>query len=297
MSEETQVRRILKAAGVADDMVETMVATGLDADTAKRLAPALAMSHPAVATSQYRTAQETYGFTSTEPQGPIGGALGAAATAIGRATGQRGYRTNESGALFYDNGVIADPSTGDVFFPPNDESVPGSFAWLDRVQDAWDEDKIKEWRDRLFDYGYDISKSGGFDQTFIGALQDFHRARYLNRGRPIPYTARTEDDEQLFTKPEVHNFWREVFRQKFGDDPTPGEIRDFTKASIQFGRQFLKKGFSPEAAATAAEEKSIEMFENDPKVRFLTRSAEENTRVADGLRAVVASIDTLARSS
>lgn len=298
---ESKVREILRNAGVADDMIETLVATGLDDATAKDLAPILAIQYPAGGSSLYGQAEQDLGFTdASQDVRAAEGLMARAKLGLGgwKTTDVgRGFITSESGALRFNNGVIANPETGEVFFPPNDETVQGSWAWLSKIQDTWDDSKVKEWRERLADYGYEIGEEGPPDQVFLQALQQYHQTRYLNRGKPLPLDASLGKDaasKRVFDPAEVRNFWRMQFRRILGDDPTDTELEEFSKATTDFAKRFVRKGYTPEQAAVAAEERSVELLENDPKVQFLADSEEDRTDLRDGLLGTVQAINSVA---
>lgn len=297
-----QARRLLRSAGVDPEMIDTVLAFGDSA--AQRIvdqpatASALAQQHPAQNLSQYQEARASYGFEDRLTADTFSGAGGPDAMARNLLT-RKGYQTNKSGALFFDNGVIADPTTGDVFMPPNKADVPGSFAWLENVQESWGEDKINEWRKRLSDYGYDVAKKGPLDQTFLAALQGYHQSRYLNGGKPLPVDAAAAGktgEERVFDPVEIRNAVRQQFRTAFGDDPSDAELEEWSGFIKSTARRLVnKKGYDPADAAVATEERFIEKFETDPKVKFLQDAEEDNTELRDGLLGVIQTINSVSR--
>lgn len=301
---EAQARRILHSAGVDPDVIEETLAEG-KASVAQRIvddpqaAPALAAKFPARSISEYEQAREAFGFEGGVTADTFAGAGGADAMAR-NAIVKKGYQTNESGALLYENGVIADPSSRNVYFPANDESVPGSFAWLENVQEEWDEEKINEWRKRLSQYGYDISDSGPIDQVFLTTLQAYHRDRYLNGGKAVPLDAsragKTGED-RIFDPAQLRNAIRQKFRVDWGDDPSEAELESWEKFTRTWARKMVQQGYSPEQAGMAAEERFIEKFESDPKLQFFQEAEEEKTELRDSLLGVLQSINSVARSA
>lgn len=298
-----KARSILRRAGVDQDMIDTILAFGDSA--AQRIvdqpesAAALALKYPAANVSAYEEARAVYGFEDAPTAADFAGAGGPDAMARNLLT-RKGYQTNKSGALLFPNGVIADPRTGQVH-TPNDENVAGSFEWREKVQETWSDEQVAEWRKRLSDYGYDVADKGPIDKIFLDTLQMYHFDRYLNGGKAIPVDASARaggmDPDEILTRPEVRNFVRETFRTGIGDDPSEDELKHFAKAHLEFYQRFMKKGMSAGRAQAAAEEKTIERFVTDPKVEFLQDAEEDNTELRDGLLGVLQTINSIARTS
>lgn len=102
-----------------------------------------------------------------------------------------------TGKIMFRNGVIADPTSGEVFYPPTSgdaNEIRGSEPWLFRIQrDAskggWSEAEANKWRKKLIGWGYDLegrlAPGGGMALDLIAALRQYHQTTYLNYGKPI----------------------------------------------------------------------------------------------------------------
>ncbi|HWO71222.1 MAG TPA: hypothetical protein VNP94_10785 [Actinomycetota bacterium] len=211
----------------------------------------------------------------------------------------------ETGWVMYRNGVLYDPATGSVVFEPN-SAAPGSPypAWTEKVF-SWPEEKVREWKQRLRDFGYltaEEAKGTEVDQAFLDGLRAYHIARYANFGRAIPLDASaaagggapslTARDLQA----QIRGAVREQFRRVFGNDPSDAELEEWTRfvtrTSLQVQRRLMRRGVSEDRAlsvATAeAEERFVERLETSPEATFLRESVEENTRLRDALAAAAA---------
>jgi hypothetical protein len=78
------------------------------------------------------------------------------------------------------------------------------------------------------------SKEGGFDQTLRDTLAEYHRVRYTNYGKPLPYdeAAAAGLVEEAFVLPtgaSIRNDIRVQFQVVFGDDPTDDELEHWEK--------------------------------------------------------------------
>jgi hypothetical protein len=162
LTDRQKAIRILREFGWNDEGVAMLMSWGNDAAARILETPAVFATPPPqflVPQSSYAEALTKYGFEAdTRPMGPdlwrkYGGV-------VPGSWSPSDYRTNETGAVRFNNGVIADPDTQTVIYPPNDPAVVGSPAWLRKVQDEWSEDKVNAWRHRLREYGYDVAKRG-----------------------------------------------------------------------------------------------------------------------------------------
>lgn len=165
------------------------------------------------------------------------------------ATGKEGYITNDLGQILFGNGVVADPSTGDIFYPnpasgidPSD--VPGSPEWLHKIQTSWSEAKANQWRKKLVSMGYDtavtggIAPSGGMAMDLIEGLRQYHATRYLNYGTVQKLTPKGTKHESPHDVKKSLDFdslveetrgWGQV---PFGEDLTDEEAKYFANRMV-----------------------------------------------------------------
>jgi hypothetical protein len=111
----------------------------------------LAAQYPDVPTTQYAQALAASGFegafpVTRTPESSMG--MGAFTP-----TPSKFQTQEETGWIRYSNGVLVDPSQGAVIYDPSSRA-PGSPAWRREVVSTWSGDKIKEWRERLNEFGY-----------------------------------------------------------------------------------------------------------------------------------------------
>ena len=301
MSELSDARKKLRDAGVDEAMISMMLVDESTAAAINNYTPeqlkGIAGAAPSESTNQWIQAREAYGFTAwPEPLSPL----------LTRAAGvgtpdlfDKGYIVSDEGAIQFKNGVIANPDTGELFYPPG-ESVKGSSTWLREIQDKWSQDKINNARAMLIDNGYgeqfSIGPKGGFDQNLLMALSEFHKARYLNFGKPVPLTTMGEERARLgeiISKPEIRNEVRAWFREGFGDDPSDAELEWAVKGMQRIFRKQQKKGVEPERAAGIAGARMQEKFFENPQVKYLRDSDEENTEARDSLIQIGQAMDSL----
>jgi hypothetical protein len=310
LTDRQEARQILRDFGWNDVGIEMIFSLGAGG-VEKVLENPLTFSAPPTQyqapQSSYADALTTYGFE--EDMRPVGAARPTTAmytgstryaptTAVPGSWSPTDYRTNETGALYFNNGAIANPESGEVFFPPNDPSVAGSPAWLRKIQDEWSQETINTWRQRLRQYGYDVAKEGGFDQVLRDQLAEYHRVRYVNYGKPLPYDQAADlglaEDVVLPDKSSVHNAVRSHFQRVFGDEPTDEELDEWSGFVMKQARRLQRrKGYTADYAAMAAEERFIERFETDPQVQYVMEQEEENTELSDSLTAISQAIDAL----
>lgn len=194
------------------------------------------------------------------------------------------YVTSPSGRIMFSNGVIADPSTGELLFPPvgvgrvDPSEVPGSPEWLLKVQKQWTDEKANTWRQRLSEQGYEVAKKGGIAYDLLDALRSYHTNRYLNFGKPIPLTPRETrkslrrqiDFQSL--KEEVKS-WGEVLWSESLDDVSADFFADRT---LDVAVRLMKeKGWSSDQAIAGAGLRVQKEFIKTPGVKGALRDAEE----------------------
>lgn len=196
------LRAMLEAAGVDLDKPEVQIymqdrqalldneqmqLSELEAEVAS-----LTVMHPAIPASVYSQALEDSGFgddpfyapAAVEGPGITRPGMGQFIQADPTA---REYQLQpDTGWIRYENGVLVSPD-GQVAYDPKSRA-PGSLAWFREKVNDWDEDKVREWRNTLHEFGYlaeDETKSGSADLVFREALAKYHAARYVNGGKPV----------------------------------------------------------------------------------------------------------------
>lgn len=300
---EDQLRDVLSAAGVNAEGIAFVMSNPnmvdlLLSNEGQFVIPGLAEQFPTAASrTAYAAAQQSYGFTEAFPWEAQRGPEGPQPQFGGPPAVIREYEfSSETGAIRYRNGVIADPTTGQVFFPPSAD-VPGSPAWTQRIQSEWNPNEVAKWRKRLGEMGYlspDQAKATGFDAQFLEAIKAYHAQRYLNFGQPLAWdtTAGAESEEPEVVLPdaaEIRNDVRAQFNRVFGEDPSDAELEDWTRFIRRTSAKLQRtKDYTPEYAAAAAEERAIEQLEQSPQGQFVRESVEENTDLHDALVSAVA---------
>lgn len=196
------------------------------------------------------------------------------------------YVESATGKLLYKSGVIVDLVNGGapIFQDPNDPTIQGSPAWLRRVQETWDENKVGVWRKRLANQGYEIESKGGISQPFLNALRDYHWNRYFNYGKAVPVADRPtfkEEARAVYTRHDAENDARATYIEVFGDDPRPEEVKRFADGYLGAVTKALRKGVSPERAAQRGEQAVIENVAQDPGVQKFLELEETDTALHD----------------
>jgi hypothetical protein len=307
----------LAGADMGADEVQRFLreAPGMDIDPAMLGAfiPTLARTYPGAGATAYQQAIEAGGFGEEYQPPPL--QLGAGDHLSGRGHAQvepiPGSAPNyeQSGDLIrFKNGVVVDSASGQVLFEPG-SVTPGSPAWMIKVPTGWSDEKVAEWRERLYNLGYDVEKKGGADQGFLAALQAYHISRYQNGGQVIPLQAggagaREEKAKLVDVRDEmgatIRNTVRETYRRIYGTDPTDGEIEAFSgtifDTAMQLQRQFRSKYGDPNVSAAVQEstERQVEKLEGSPSAVMLRESDEENTRLRDAMETAIVATRGLA---
>jgi len=279
---------------VDNEVFQLMLATlpgDMDEATANSFV-LMAVQNPSLldqTTTEYGTALEASGFEGAFALAP-GVARYAAVT--GTATPKTETQP-ETGWIRYANGVLVDPSTGQVYFEPN-STAPGSPTYINNALD-WSDEQRKVWTQKLVENGY-LTEDDKSDESFIAALRAYHTNRYVY-GRPITsnYAAGAGSQAEITLtakdfQAQIRNDIREQFRQLYGEDPTAAELEHWTQyithKSIAIQKELVKKGSTPSealsVAATEAEELFIEKIEGTPEAEAL-----ENTRLRDSLTEAV----------
>ena len=201
-----------------------------------------------------------------------------------------GYSIDPStGAVKYENGIIADPNTGDVIWEPT-STAAGTPLWLQQIQNTWDAEKIKTWRDRLEKWGYYTSGTPAGDELTgadLTALVSYHKAKYLNYGKPIAASTGlgaggAEPDK--FRGAEMRGLIRAKYREMYGVDPTEAEEEGWSEMlQTTYRRLQTKQQLDPGRAAQVTEAKFSEQVEGTEEAKFYRKIAEEKTVLRDAL--------------
>lgn len=274
------IAQVLRSKGISEEQIQTFLALAGDAP---QLAAAAEASIPGSETSLYRQAQAQYPDAVASATSPIpeGGGLMAAFSYVPK--GNEYAVGGETGAITYKSGVIADPATESVFFPPNDPTVAGSPAWLRKVQDDWSDEKIEKWRRKLSVAGYQVDPSGGYAKDLKDALEEYHHYRYLNYGKPMKLRdgvqeARVRDVyDPVETRADIANVLQTVFQ----DEPTEAEVEQFMPAVHKAVKRALRNGKTPEAARLRGEEALADSVLDDPATEKWMELEEGSTAMHD----------------
>ena len=279
--------------------------------------PAIAEAHPAVPAttwSENLAASNLEGMGSQIPANvPRYGELGAYRDQPLR----KFVRSPDTGWVMYVGGVLVNPDVplgapGAISYEPG-STAPGSPIWQQNVQTTWSDEKVAEWRKRLFENGYltkDQSKvKGRPDLIMMSALSQYHEIRYQNGGTPLnadmagvaaagaEYNLTAKDFQVV-----IRNDVREQFRNTFGNDPSDAELESWTRfvtqTSLRAQRNLTKKGATPATAASTAaniaSETLIERIGETPEAKVMQESFEENTSLRDALQSAVVATRSLA---
>lgn len=219
-------------------------------------------------------------------------------------TGKQGFITNDLGQMLWANGVFVDPNDpNSLMFPPpssgiDPSAVPGSPQWLTSIQDSWTDAKANGWREKLFNQGYEVGKSGGMGWDLLEALREYHQRRYLNAGKVIPVSPRgavtREDVEALYDpvalKEEVKS-WGQV---PFEEDLDPNTAEYFANRSIELAVRLAKQNpeWSPEQVMAGAEVRAQKEFIKSPGVKGALKDLEED-EMDETLRDSIVSISQI----
>lgn len=208
----------------------------------------------------------------------------------GRGMGVTGaeYTTNALGQVLYRNGVIFDPSERQLLFPSatsgrDPAEVAGSPEWLVKIQEKWDENDINKWRKMLASQGYEVAEKGGMAYDLLGALQEYHRNRYLNYGKALPLAPGAkaggvgrqirEGIDMLALKEEVKG-WGEV---PFGEDLNESASDFFAERIVDVATRLAReKGWEAGQALSGAQLRVQKEFAKSPGIKGALREQEED---------------------
>ena len=284
--------KLLVQAGMDQKSAEGMLAlspgVGVNILENPSIATVLAENNPSVQKTAYDELNQGFNELGAPPPG-----MSMAGFSDTDKPPSGGFQTNEAGTIRYNNGVLYDPTQG-VIYPHNDPEAVGSQAWLLNIQKTWSPSKIETWRKRLNKFGYEVTEQGGFDQTFVTALTEYHTTRYMNGGKPLPVDQSAGLSRSDFggaldpavLKGEV----RAWFQEAYDDDPTDDEASFWADKLAKTAKRIARKqGLDPSAATVVAQARTQEKFRDDPEVKEFARQAEdeeENTELRDSLLSV-----------
>lgn len=281
---EEKAQAILRSAGVNQEGINLVLSSPELVQNVldnPMVAATFAQSYPSGTAQAYNQAAAQYGLENPFHDGTGGGPEGAAFAAAG--VPGSSYMTNpNTGGFKLDNGVIVDPTQGidGVLFPPADATIPGSDAWLNKIQDNWSQDKVEKWRKTLSEWGADISLKGGFDHTFLQTLQMYHKYRYYNRYKVIPLDSATggvtrkDFDgalDRTILRDEVES-WADAIGMNLHEDDLNYLADRVADKAMKIAS---KRGISPGNAARIAQAKVQNEFEDRPEVSERLESIDD----------------------
>ena len=208
-----------------------------------------------------------------------------------------------SGRILYKSGVVADPTTGEVIFPPgmyrDASTIEGSDEWIRSIQGTWTVKQANTWRKKLASQGYEIAESGGMGYDLLNGLKEYHRMRYLNGGTPLPLAPTTQETrEQIrktvdfqMLKEEAKGWGDAVFGDSLGDE----EAEYFAERIVQTMTRLAKKHpeWSMEQLQSGATMRAQKEFVGDEDVSQALNEAEED-EMDETLRSSIVSISQVA---
>jgi hypothetical protein len=213
-----------------------------------------------------------------------------------------GYIESDSGKRLYDSGAIYDPATGTTLYPASSDqaaSVPGSDAWLQQIQESWDEDKVNEWRQKLSEQGYQVAESGAWAADLSTALSQYHTNRYANGGKAIPLVpggdvaTREAIRKQVdfVTLKEEAKAWGQV---PFGEDLDERTADYFAERIVTKMTELARKhpAWTYEQVEAGANIRVQKEFVKAPGVKGALRDAEDD-EMDETLRDSIVSISQL----
>lgn len=229
-----------------------------------------------------------------------GNFLGQNAEETAASNNQGAYYTNPSnGAIVYRNGVIMDPQTGSVYYPP-DEKIAGSPVWMNKIRSSWSDGRIMEEKALLVKYGYlpkGSQKHADWDLSFQNGLTAFYNSKYSNYGKPVVADTGaggyagpggTGSTSTFSNLRQVHaTIQSDIISQYhtlFQRDPSDAELAKWTSFVISQGNKLQRgaNGLSAGSAATEAENRALHTWRQTPEFGY-RQDQEENTSLRDGI--------------
>lgn len=279
-----KAKALLDAAGVdpehSTNILGDPATVQLVLDGGPQFASMMAAQFPAESKTLYGQISATFDTTLGQIPSGMAGTMGA----FSYVAPTKGHEINAEGIVRYNNGVFYDPNSDQVVFDHTNPEAQGSLAWFEKVQDSWNAKQIESWRKRLNKFGYAVSESGKWDQTFKAALTDFFINKYKNLGKPLPTdqaAGLTKADFGGTLDPAVlRNEVRGWYETAFGDDPTDAELEYWSDKLERSAKRIAhKQGLDPGAAVNVAHARQQEAFRQSPDVvaqREVDEDLEEN---------------------
>ena len=236
-------------------------------------------------------------FTGVRVQGPLLG-TGGPATGVNRDIVQ----TAPNGMVLYANGVIFNPETQGLIFPPGmaQAETPGSELWLQGIQETWGEDQTDKWRKKLYEQGYEVAEEGGWGKDLKDALRVYHANRYANGGKAIPLVpggkksmkpSIRESIDPLLLKTKMKGWGTAVFGEELAEPEADYFTERFIDEMVELNRKQGGK-WSPKQIEQGAYARVEKEFLNNKNVKGELRDAEED-EMDESLRESIVSVSQL----
>lgn len=204
---------------------------------------------------------------------------------------------DETGWAMYSDGTLVGPN-GEIVYDPS-KAAPGSLRWRQQVVSSWTEEEVEKWRDRLVDFGYlpkEAKKGRGVSVDMLVALDEYHRNRYLNGGKPVPATGDDRAKGRFADQPlldyneiskSISNSVYEQLRSMYGNEPDPAEVERWTQFVISRGmdlqRQLRRDEVSSYAQLGLQEAEETFIARMRERTAPFREAEEENTELRDAL--------------
>jgi hypothetical protein len=261
----------------------------------------LLQQYPSVQGSNYQNALAMFGgqaptFAPTPTPTP------------GEAAGQKPgfgakeeFTTNrQSGAVYYRNGVIWDPTSNAIAFPPGDVSIQGSPGWINNARTKWTDSQILALKQKLAQFGYLTkaqAKSPVWDTSTDAAVTDYYTSKYQHFGHPLvkDSAAGGAGASGFQNARAVQNTIKQnvlsQYQSVFGADaaPKPDELQSWVNFVINQANELQKsKSLAPGAAVGEAES----MYSG--RLTQAKQQSAENTSLNDSLTTAIQATNGLA---
>ena len=203
----------------------------------------------------------------------------------------------DTGAYVYRNGVIADPNTGELFYPAGTDSakVTGSAAWLLNAQTTWTPEQIKAQKSKLVQFGYLAKgslKGTGWTLLLESALKRFYDDRYLHGGIPSVldpelggFGSGGTEGGTFVNLRQIHGAIQQDVRSQylamFGEEPTQPELSRWVEFVVRTGNKLQRlNSAAPSAAGSEASARMGNAMQSTPAGQF-AQDQQENTELRD----------------
>jgi hypothetical protein len=286
LNDSADVSLLLHNADVSDLKIQEIQANPSNVALIKahpELVERLAAQFPASYAISYYDQRSQMGFGDIAQADTLtsGGADALAHTAASQATS-----TSPTGAIEYPGGVLVDPATGVITYPPNNPSLLGSPAWIASVP-TWSESKMASWTQTLKQMGYIESKKVDL-KTFTDALREYHNNRYLYGGGKAVDLSQgqqgisRQDFGGILDPSVVDTEIRPWFQETYGDDPSDAELEGLRKVITKTAMRLARhKDMAPADAASVASARAQEKFLDDPATQKWKDLQETDTSLHD----------------